>query len=72
MANEMTKKRLMPLYFIKEGKTRDDNSIWRQIGIAFEHKDGKGWDILFDVPVTLTEGTRLSIREPKEKEDATS
>ncbi len=72
MANEMTKTRLMPLYFIKEGEKRTDKSKWRQVGVAFEHQDGKGWNIAFDVPLVITENTRLAIREPKEREEAPS
>lgn len=69
MANDQTtKKRLVPLFFIKEDPKDEKNSIWRQIGVAFEHSDGKGWNLAFDVPVTITENTRLAIRERKEKE----
>jgi hypothetical protein len=27
----------------------DKKSKWREIGVAFAHKDGKGFDILYDV-----------------------
>jgi hypothetical protein len=45
-----------------EGK----DSKWTEIGVAFPHKDGKGFDILFDV-VPLS--GRLTIRVPSEKKN---
>jgi len=44
-----------------EGK----KSKWREIGVAFTHKDGKGFDILFDV-VPLS--GKITLRAPEEKE----
>ena len=37
---------------------------WREIGIAFAHNDGKGFDILLDV--TPLNG-RVTLRVPKQK-----
>jgi hypothetical protein len=44
-----------------EGK----KSNWREIGVAFTHKDGKGFDILFDV-VPLS--GKITLRAPETKE----
>jgi hypothetical protein len=44
----------------KDGKK---DSFWTKIGVVFEHKDGKGYDIVLDAfPVN----GRVSIREPKD------
>ena len=43
-----------------EGK----DAKWTEIGVVFPHKDGKGFDILYDV-VPLN--GRISIRVPSEK-----
>jgi hypothetical protein len=43
-----------------EGK----DSKWTEIGVAFQHKDGKGLDILFEV-VPLS--GRITLRIPTEK-----
>ena len=42
----------------------DKDAKWREIGVAFPHRDGKGFDILFDV-VPLN--GRITIRIPSEK-----
>ena len=44
----------------REGK----KSKWREIGVAFPHGDGKGFDILYDV-VPLS--GRITLRSPEEK-----
>ena len=49
-------------YSIREREGKD--SKWSEIGVAFAHKDQKGFDILFDV-VPLS--GRLTIRVPSEK-----
>jgi hypothetical protein len=38
-------------------------SKWREIGVAFPHNDGKGFDILYDV-VPLS--GRITLRSPDE------
>ena len=47
---------------IDRGENKD--ARWREIGIAFPHKDGKGFDILCDV---LPLSGRITIRVPSEK-----
>ncbi len=44
----------------REGK----KSRWTEIGVAFAHRDGKGFDILFDV-VPLN--GRITLRVPGDK-----
>lgn len=67
--NQTTKKRFLPLYFVKDDPN-GGKGLWRQVGVAFEHEDGKGWNVCFDVPLLITETTRLTLREPKEKSDS--
>jgi hypothetical protein len=43
-----------------EGK----DSKWTEIGVAFPHKDGKGFDILFDV-VPLNGRIAMRVQEQK-------
>ena len=62
-----TKKTLLPLYYIKEDPTGGKGRFTR-IGCAIENKDGHGWNIMFDVPIVITEQTRLCIREPQERD----
>ena len=42
---------------------RDDDkkTKWREIGVAFPHKDGKGFDILYDVQPL---NGRITLRVP--------
>ena len=42
----------------------DKKSKWREIGVAFPHKDGQGFDILFDV---LPLNGRITLRVPEKK-----
>jgi hypothetical protein len=44
----------------------DKKANWREIGVAFNHKDGKGLDILLDA--TPVSG-RLVLREIEDKTD---
>ncbi|CCD97635.1 hypothetical protein [Bradyrhizobium sp. STM 3809] len=47
-----------------QGKEEKDQASWTKVGVAFEHKDGKGFDVVLEAfPV---EG-RITIREPREK-----
>ena len=67
--NQTTKTRFHPLYFVKDDPN-GGKGVWRQVGVAFEHKDGNGWNICFDVPLVIAEGTRLTHIQPKEKSDS--
>jgi hypothetical protein len=42
----------------------EKDAKWREIGVAFPHKDGKGFDILLDVAPL---NGRVTIRVPSEK-----
>jgi hypothetical protein len=57
-----SKKPAFIAYSIREREGKD--AKWTEIGVAFPHKDGKGYDILFDV---LPLSGRISIRVPSEK-----
>jgi hypothetical protein len=46
----------------KDGKK---DSFWTKIGVVFEHKDGKGFDVVLEA---LPVNGRVTIREPKEGE----
>lgn len=48
--------------FERDGKK---DSMWLKIGVAFAHKDGKGFDVVLEA---LPVNGRVSIREPKEGE----
>jgi hypothetical protein len=50
-------------YSVREGKG-DNKSRWTEIGVAFPHKDGKGFDILYDaVPLS----GKITLRANEEK-----
>lgn len=48
---------------------KDDkaDSSWSRIGVAFEHKDGKGFDVTLDA-VPVSGRVVLRVNEPKAKE----
>jgi hypothetical protein len=62
--NKATKKPSHTAYSIREREGKD--SKWTEIGVAFPHRDGKGFDILCDV---LPLSGRISLRVPSEKKD---
>ena len=49
--NETGSKSSVPPYiaYAVIDRGEDKKSKWREIGVAFPHKDGKGFDILYDV-----------------------
>ena len=49
-------------YSIRDREGKD--SKWTEIGVAFPHKDGKGFDILFDV-VPLNGRIAVRVQEQK-------
>jgi hypothetical protein len=49
-------------YSIREREGKD--SKWTEIGVAFPHKDGKGFDILCDV-VPLSGRITIRVQEQK-------
>lgn len=42
----------------------DQKSTWREVGVAFKHKDGKGYDVLLDA--SPVDG-RVVLREIEDK-----
>jgi hypothetical protein len=61
-SSKATRKPSHTAYSIRDRGDKD--SKWTEIGVAFPHKDGKGFDILFDV---MPLNGRISIRVPSEK-----
>lgn len=63
MATE-SKKPTHLAYVVRDGK--DDQSFWREIGSAWTHRDGKGFDVMLDA---LPSSGRIVLRvnEPKSK-----
>ncbi len=57
-----TKKPSHIAYSIRQREGKE--SKWTEIGVAFPHKDGKGYDILFDV-VPLSGRLTIRVQEPK-------
>jgi len=50
---------------VKDRKGEPENdTTWRQIGVAFDHKDGQGLDVVLDA---LPTNGRIVLRTPKAK-----
>jgi hypothetical protein len=46
-------------------KRKDGQTAWRNIGSAFEARDGKGFDLVFDaLPMPGPDGCRVLMRPP--------
>jgi hypothetical protein len=46
-------------------KRKDGKTTWRNIGSAFEARDGKGFDLVFDaLPMPGPDGCRVLMRLP--------
>lgn len=54
-------------YHIKEVEGGRENGYWTRVGVAFPHKDGKGFNVLLDL---LPPDGKIVLREfePKEGE----
>jgi len=64
----MTKPSSKPTHRIYAVTKRGDKNHWDDIGAAWSHKDGKGFNLkLSYLPLN---GGELVIREPKPKDDA--
>lgn len=59
-AGKSTKPPFIAYAVIDRGE--DKKSKWREIGVAYPHKDGKGFDILYDV---LPLNGRITLRVPE-------
>jgi hypothetical protein len=62
-----TKSSKSPAYIAYQVTDRDGkDSFWTRIGVAFAHKDGKGYNIQFSaVPLD----GRITLRVPSEKKE---
>jgi hypothetical protein len=63
----MSKNRLVAYTVRDYEKDGKKDAFWSRIGTVFEHKDGKGYDVLLDA---LPVNGRVIIREPRSKDDA--
>lgn len=54
-----------PAFIAYSVRDRGKDSRWTEIGVAFPHKDGKGFDLLCDV-VPLS--GRITLRAPEPKD----
>jgi hypothetical protein len=48
-------------YHVRDGR-EGEKGFWTRIGVAWKHKDGKGFDVLLDGVVPLD--GRIVLREP--------
>ena len=53
------------VYRVKEGKEGEKKSYWMEIGAAWPHKDGKGFDVVLEV---MPFDGRLKLRQEAERE----
>jgi hypothetical protein len=60
--SKATKKPSHTAYSIREREGKE--SKWTEIGVAFAHKDNKGFDILFDV-VPLSGRVTIRVQDQK-------
>jgi hypothetical protein len=61
-SGKTTKKPSHTAYSVREREGKD--SKWTEIGVAFAHKDGKGFDILCDV-VPLNGRITMRVQDQK-------
>ena len=54
------------IFSVVEGEKEGDKAVWHELGAAWKHKDGKGFDILFDA-VPLSGKIVLRLPEPKQE-----
>ncbi len=57
-------------YSVREyEKDNKKESFWTKVGVVFAHQDGKGFDVVLEaMPIN----GRVTIREPREKDEAKS
>jgi hypothetical protein len=67
MSTESAK--MLAAYVVTRREGKDD--WWTQIGTAFEHADGKGWNLILNaLPITGADGEcKIVLRTPKERDD---
>lgn len=68
MTDETTKETKRPSHEVFQVSGEGDKTRWTKIGIAFTHKDGKGFNIFLDA-VPITGRTVVLPIEPKQEKD---
>ncbi len=63
----MENKQTYLAYSVQDGKD-SDRSFWTKIGVAFDHKDGEGINIVLDC---MPLNGRVVLRKPKKEENDT-
>jgi hypothetical protein len=60
---------MLAAYVVTRREGKDD--WWTQIGTAFEHADGKGWNLVLQaLPITGADGEcKIVLRPPKSERD---
>jgi len=65
--SKQTEKKAQPAYrifSIVEGEKEGDKAAWHELGAAWKHKDGKGFNLQFKaLPLP---GAQVVLREPQE------
>lgn len=61
-----TRKSKQPSHHAFQVKEVDDKSYFNRVGVAFEHKDRKGFNIQLD---SMPVNGRITLRTPKERLD---
>ena len=61
--------KMLAAYVVTRRESKDD--WWTQIGTAFEHADGKGWNLVLQaLPITGPDGEcKIVLRPPKSERD---
>lgn len=67
MAKSKTETKTFPAYRIFCVTKENEKSVWQEIGAAWTHKDGKGFNLQFKaLPLP---GGEIVLREPKPKKE---
>ncbi len=52
-------------------REKDGRSYWTRIGVAFQSKDGTGWNVLLDaMPAPVDGQFKITLMPPREKNDS--
>jgi hypothetical protein len=66
MSNDTTTKARPTYRIFNVTKDTENKSVWTEIGAAWSHSDGKGFNLKFSA--TPAEGAAIVLRVPKAKE----
>jgi hypothetical protein len=65
MSNKQTDKTFPAYRVYSVSRNGDKKAVWQEIGAAWKHKDGKGFNLQFNaLPL---EGAQIVLREPSAK-----